>query len=67
MLQLLDPPLGLREGGGLLADDLVAEIQVVGQGRGGLAHAKIVGAHTDSKRAFIAGFRRFLGSSAAAV
>jgi hypothetical protein len=30
VLQLLDPPLGLRDGGGLLADDLVAEAQVSG-------------------------------------
>jgi hypothetical protein len=32
MLELPDPPLGLRDGGGLLADDFVAEVQIGGQG-----------------------------------
>src|SRR5262249_18012430 len=50
VLQLLDPPLGLLDGGGLLADDLVAEVQVVGQGRVALAHTQLIGACMTSRR-----------------
>src|SRR5512135_716766 len=50
VLQLLDPPLRLPDRVRLLADDLVAESQVVGKRRGGLAHAKILRPWTTSKR-----------------
>ena len=66
MLQLLDPPLRLPDRVRLLADDLVAEGQVVGQWRGVLTHAKIVRPRMLSKRALIADSRRFLGNSVAA-
>src|SRR3954470_23336538 len=66
MLQLLDPPLRLPDRVRLLADDLVAETQVVGQWRGVLTHAKIVRPRMLSKRPLIADFRRSLGSTVAA-
>src|SRR3954447_3438135 len=66
MLQLLDPPLGVLDRVRLLADDLVAEGQVVGKWRGVLTHAKIVRPRMLSKRPLIADFRRLLGYSAAA-
>ena len=56
MLQLLDPPLGLLDRVRLLADDLVAEVQVVGQGRGGLAHARIVAARLAFEKGLHRGF-----------
>jgi hypothetical protein len=61
MLQLLDPPLQLSDRVRLLADDLVAEVQVVGQWRGVLAHARIIRPRMRSKRPFIEELRRFLG------
>ena len=51
VIQLLDPPLRLPNRLRLLADDLVAEPQVVGQRCGGLALATIVRPPTTSKRA----------------
>src|SRR4051794_17994883 len=50
VLKLLDPPTGLPDRVRLLADDLVAEGQFVGQGRGRLAHARIVRPRATSKR-----------------
>src|SRR5262249_22224891 len=66
VLELLDPPLGLLDGGGLLADDLLAEVQVGGQGRVGLAHAPIVAAHITSKRASTGNSMRVVAGSAVA-
>jgi hypothetical protein len=48
VLQLADSPLRLPDRLRLLADHLVAEVQVVGQRRDGLAHATIVRPTTTS-------------------
>jgi hypothetical protein len=47
VLQLLDPPPGLADGVGLLADQLVAGGQIVGEGSIDLAHNSIIGASSD--------------------
>src|SRR5262249_52643237 len=66
VLELLDPPLGLLDGGGLLADDLVAQGQIGGQGGGGLAHTPIIVACIASRRAPASDPRRVVARTAVA-
>jgi hypothetical protein len=61
MLELLDPPPGLLERVRLLADQLVAERNLVGERQLGIIYANIVCTRTTSERVSTAKITRIRG------